>query len=109
MRQIFSYIPESAEWNWWIRLFRLVVFFAIIAGLVAVVILTDVTVGDIFASILALIPTGWGILCVSSHNYCSSLHAYVHLVNVKNTKLICHYYGSPVSIYMYVCSFLCTG
>jgi callose synthase len=35
-----------------------------LAGLVVAIILTDLSVPDIFASILAFIPTGWGILSV---------------------------------------------
>ena len=37
----------------------------IIMGLAIIVAFTPVTVGDLFASILALVPTGWGILSVS--------------------------------------------
>lgn len=37
-----------------------------LAGLVVAVILTDLSVPDIFASILAFIPTGWGILSIAA-------------------------------------------
>ncbi|OIW12800.1 hypothetical protein TanjilG_24733 [Lupinus angustifolius] len=36
-----------------------------LAGLVVAVILTDLSVADIFASMLAFIPTGWGILSIA--------------------------------------------
>ncbi|KAK2459182.1 callose synthase [Trifolium repens] len=37
-----------------------------LAGLAVAVILTDLSVPDIFASILAFIPTGWGILSIAA-------------------------------------------
>ncbi|KAK7358028.1 hypothetical protein VNO80_17327 [Phaseolus coccineus] len=37
-----------------------------LAGLVVAVILTDLSLPDIFASILAFIPTGWGILSIAA-------------------------------------------
>lgn len=37
-----------------------------LAGLVVAIILTDLSVPDIFASILAFIPTGWGILSIAA-------------------------------------------
>ncbi|KAG9136289.1 hypothetical protein Leryth_003883 [Lithospermum erythrorhizon] len=41
-------------------------FLLALAGVVVAVVLTDLSVSDIFACILAFIPTGWGILSVSS-------------------------------------------
>ncbi|XP_057422591.1 callose synthase 9 [Lotus japonicus] len=37
-----------------------------LAGLVVAVILTDLSVADIFAAMLAFIPTGWGILSIAA-------------------------------------------
>jgi len=37
-----------------------------LAGLAVAIILTELSVPDIFATILAFIPTGWGILSVCS-------------------------------------------
>jgi hypothetical protein len=36
-----------------------------LAGLIVATVFTALSVGDIFASILAFVPTGWGILSVS--------------------------------------------
>ena len=47
-----------------------ILFLLIIAALVVIVALTSVTTADVFASILALVPTGWGILSVS---FCLSI------------------------------------
>lgn len=41
----------------------------LIAALALAVVLTDLSVPDLFASILAFIPTGWAILSVSVVNY----------------------------------------
>eukprot|EP01018_Ginkgo_biloba_P032191 Gb_22029 [translate_table: standard] len=40
-------------------------FIAVVTGLVIVVALTRLTVTDLFASILAFVPTGWAILCIA--------------------------------------------
>ncbi|VFR02630.1 unnamed protein product, partial [Cuscuta campestris] len=40
-------------------------FLLALAGLATAVALTDLSIADVFACILAFIPTGWGILCVS--------------------------------------------
>lgn len=39
----------------------------LIVALCLVVIFTDLSVPDLFAGILAFIPTGWCIICVSYH------------------------------------------
>uniref|UniRef100_M1D5G5 1,3-beta-glucan synthase n=2 Tax=Solanum tuberosum TaxID=4113 RepID=M1D5G5_SOLTU len=41
-------------------------FLLAVAGLAAAVILTELTVTDVFACILAFIPTGWGILSIAA-------------------------------------------
>ena len=41
-------------------------FLLAVAGLAIAVVFTDLSIADVFASILAFVPTGWGILCVSS-------------------------------------------
>lgn len=38
-----------------------------LAGLAVAIKFTDLTIADVFASILAFVPTGWGILSVSHH------------------------------------------
>lgn len=51
-----------------------------LAGLVIAVALTDLSVSDVFASILAFIPTIWGILSVSflNHLFLSSSNSYLY-------------------------------
>ncbi|RAL52099.1 hypothetical protein DM860_014926 [Cuscuta australis] len=41
-------------------------FLLALAGLATAVALTDLSIADVFACILAFIPTGWGILCIAS-------------------------------------------
>lgn len=41
-------------------------FLAVVAGVSVAVVLTRLTIGDVFASALAIIPTGWGLLSVSN-------------------------------------------
>ncbi|XP_049373256.1 callose synthase 9 [Solanum verrucosum] len=41
-------------------------FLLAVAGLAAAVVLTELTVTDVFACILAFIPTGWGILSIAA-------------------------------------------
>ncbi|KAE8673622.1 hypothetical protein F3Y22_tig00111779pilonHSYRG00222 [Hibiscus syriacus] len=41
-------------------------FLLVIAGLAAAVVFTDLTIPDIFACILAFVPTGWGILSIAA-------------------------------------------
>jgi callose synthase len=65
--QVFSFNPKaSVNFQMFLRLIQGIVFLMLILGLVAIVAFTPVTLGDLFASILALVPTGWGILSVSS-------------------------------------------
>ena len=52
-----------------LRLIQGTVFVVMIVGVVLLVVLTDVSIGDLFASFLALFPTGWGILSVSISPY----------------------------------------
>ena len=48
-----------------------------LAGLTVAVALTDLTIADVFACIVAFVPTGWGILSVS--RIYGLLHAYNNL------------------------------
>ncbi|MCO5592990.1 hypothetical protein L7F22_046994 [Adiantum nelumboides] len=63
--KIFSFKTKaSVRFQMLVRLVQGSVFILIIGGLVAVVAASALTVGDVFASLLALIPTGWGILSI---------------------------------------------
>jgi hypothetical protein len=39
---------------------------SLITGVIVAIAKSPLTIGDVFAVALALIPTGWGLLCVSS-------------------------------------------
>ncbi|XP_073112798.1 callose synthase 9 isoform X2 [Elaeis guineensis] len=48
-----------------LRLIQSISFLLVLAGLAVAVVLTDLSVVDIFACILAFVPTGWGILSIA--------------------------------------------
>ncbi|KAG0567651.1 hypothetical protein KC19_7G151300 [Ceratodon purpureus] len=47
-----------------VRLFQGLLFTCLLAGLIVAIVLSPLTVGDVFAVALALVPTGWGLLSV---------------------------------------------
>lgn len=55
----------SVNFQLLLRFIQGISFVAALVGLAVAVIRTDLDVSDIFACILAFIPTGWGILSVS--------------------------------------------
>ena len=64
--QVFTYSPKtSASFQLMIRFIQGVTSLGLLAGIILVVVFTDLSIADLFASILAFIPTGWTILCVS--------------------------------------------
>lgn len=63
--KVFSFSPKaSVKFRMFLRLIQGSLFIIIIGSLIAIVAATRLTVGDVFSSVLALIPTGWGILCI---------------------------------------------
>ncbi|KAF3436800.1 hypothetical protein FNV43_RR19553 [Rhamnella rubrinervis] len=64
--KVFTYSPKkSANFQLVMRFTQGVTSLALIAGIVLVIIFTDLSIPDLFASILAFIPTGWTILCLA--------------------------------------------
>jgi len=64
--KVFSLNHKSfANFQMVVRLVQAAVFLGIIAGAVVALVLTKLTIGDIFASALSLIPTGWGLLSIA--------------------------------------------
>jgi callose synthase len=55
----------SANFQLLVRLFQGVLFLVCIGGLSFALAYTALTVGDMFAAGLALIPTGWGLLSIA--------------------------------------------
>ncbi|KAI5059006.1 hypothetical protein GOP47_0025325 [Adiantum capillus-veneris] len=63
--KVFSFNSKaSVRFQMLLRFIQGSLFISLIGALVAVVAVTSLTVGDVFASLLALIPTGWGILSI---------------------------------------------
>ncbi|KAJ7532009.1 hypothetical protein O6H91_14G068400 [Diphasiastrum complanatum] len=64
--KIFTLSQKSAtNIQLFLRLIQGLAFMIIVGGIVAAVVATRLTVGDLFASLLALIPTGWGVLSIA--------------------------------------------
>ncbi|XP_050224596.1 callose synthase 10 [Mercurialis annua] len=64
--KIFTYSPKkSTNLQLFIRFVQGVSSIALVAALCLVVAFTDLSITDLFASILAFIPTGWAIICLA--------------------------------------------
>ncbi|KAG6408203.1 hypothetical protein SASPL_131207 [Salvia splendens] len=55
----------SADFQMAFRLIKLAVFVALVVGLIIAIKFLQLTVGDIFASLLAFLPTGWALLLIA--------------------------------------------
>ncbi|KAL5218815.1 hypothetical protein ABZP36_019499 [Zizania latifolia] len=63
---VFGLNPKAmVHFQLFLRLFKSIALLMLLAGLVVAVVFTSLSVSDVFASILAFVPTGWGILSVS--------------------------------------------
>ncbi|KAK4266518.1 hypothetical protein QN277_027422 [Acacia crassicarpa] len=64
--KVFSFSQKiSVNFQLLLRFIQGLTLLLALAGIVVAVVLTDLSVPDIFASILAFIPTGWGILSIA--------------------------------------------
>jgi callose synthase len=65
--QVFTFSQKmSVNFQLLLRFIQGLAFLVALAGVVIAVVLTELSLPDIFACILAFVPTGWGILSVSS-------------------------------------------
>ncbi|KAM7273838.1 hypothetical protein ACFE04_028502 [Oxalis oulophora] len=65
--KVFTFSQKiSVNFQLLLRFIQSISFLMAIAGIVVAIVLTDLSVPDIFACILAFVPTGWGILCIAS-------------------------------------------
>ncbi|KAK9726727.1 hypothetical protein RND81_05G233500 [Saponaria officinalis] len=64
--KIFSFSPKKyAGFQLWMRFFQGVTALGLVATITIVIILTKLTIPDLFACVLGFIATGWGILCLA--------------------------------------------
>ncbi|XP_027351814.1 callose synthase 10 isoform X1 [Abrus precatorius] len=64
--KIFTYSPKkSADFQLVLRFSQGLAAIGLVAAVCLVVAFTQLSIADLFASILAFIPTGWGILCLA--------------------------------------------
>lgn len=65
--KVFTFSQKiSVNFQLLLRFIQGVSFMLATAGLIVAIIFTNLSVPDIFACILAFVPTGWGILCIAS-------------------------------------------
>ncbi|XVE78801.1 hypothetical protein DITRI_Ditri14bG0007100 [Diplodiscus trichospermus] len=65
--KVFTFSQKiSVNFQLLLRFIQGLSFLIAIAGLAVAVVLTDLSIPDIFASILAFVPTGWGILSIAA-------------------------------------------
>ncbi|KAF5748796.1 hypothetical protein HS088_TW04G00755 [Tripterygium wilfordii] len=65
--KVFTFSQKiSVNFQLLLRFIQGISFLMALAGLAIAVVFTDLTVPDIFACILAFVPTGWGILSIAS-------------------------------------------
>ncbi|KAK3148556.1 hypothetical protein QOZ80_3BG0296530 [Eleusine coracana subsp. coracana] len=63
---VFGLNPKAmVHFQLFLRLIKSIALLMVLAGLVAAIALTRLSVADVFASILAFVPTGWGILSIA--------------------------------------------
>ncbi|KAM0979393.1 hypothetical protein ACFX13_015536 [Malus domestica] len=64
--KVFSFSPKkSANFQLVMRFIQGVASLGLVAVIALLVIFTDLSIVDLFASLLAIIPTGWAILCLA--------------------------------------------
>ncbi|RXH96125.1 hypothetical protein DVH24_008625 [Malus domestica] len=64
--KVFSYSPKkSANFQLVMRFAQGVAALGLVAVIALLVIFTELSIADLFASLLAIIPTGWAILCLA--------------------------------------------
>ncbi|KAK6920584.1 Glycosyl transferase, family 48 [Dillenia turbinata] len=64
--KIFTFSPKkSADFQLVMRVIQGVTSLTIVAGLCLAVALTNLSIADLFASLLGFIPTGWAIICLA--------------------------------------------
>ncbi|TXG73150.1 hypothetical protein EZV62_001729 [Acer yangbiense] len=65
--KVFTFSQKiSVNFQLLLRFIQGISLILLLAGLAVAANLTALTIGDIFACVLAFIPTGWGILCIAS-------------------------------------------
>ncbi|GFP79993.1 callose synthase 9 [Phtheirospermum japonicum] len=64
--KVFTFSQKiSVNFQLLLRFIQGVAFLLALAGLSVAIVLTDLTITDVFACLLAFLPTGWGILCIA--------------------------------------------
>jgi len=63
---VFGLNPKAmVHFQLFLRLVKSIALLMVLAGLVLAILFTELSIGDVFASILAFVPTGWGIISIA--------------------------------------------
>ncbi|KAE8123986.1 hypothetical protein FH972_018899 [Carpinus fangiana] len=63
--KVFAYSPKrSTHFHLMMRFIQGVTSLGLVAALTLIIVFTNLSIADLFASLLAFIPTGWAILCL---------------------------------------------
>uniref|UniRef100_A0A0E0K806 1,3-beta-glucan synthase n=1 Tax=Oryza punctata TaxID=4537 RepID=A0A0E0K806_ORYPU len=63
---VFGLNPKAmVHFQLFLRLIKSIALLMVLAGLVVAVVFTSLSVSDVFAAILAFVPTGWGVLSIA--------------------------------------------
>uniref|UniRef100_A0A0D9VNS3 1,3-beta-glucan synthase n=1 Tax=Leersia perrieri TaxID=77586 RepID=A0A0D9VNS3_9ORYZ len=63
---VFGLNPKAmVHFQLFLRLIKSIALLMVLAGLVVAVVFTSLSVADVFASILAFVPTGWGVISIA--------------------------------------------
>ncbi|PVH33332.1 hypothetical protein PAHAL_9G629300 [Panicum hallii] len=63
---VFGLNPKAmVHFQLFLRLVKSIALLMVLAGLIVAIVFTNLSVTDVFASILAFVPTGWGILSIA--------------------------------------------
>lgn len=90
----------SADFQLMFRLLKLILFIGFIVTLVIMFVFLSLTVGDIFSSLLAFLPTGWALLQVHILFYYNK-HPYI-LSHIHSTLNLYTFEHELEYVYIYI-------
>ncbi|KAK6144004.1 hypothetical protein DH2020_020824 [Rehmannia glutinosa] len=103
--KVFTFSQKiSVNFQLLLRFIQGVAFLFALAGLVVAVVLTELSITDIFACILAFLPTGWGILCIA----CAWKPVMKKLGLWKSIRSIARLYDAAMGILIFIPIALCS-
>ncbi|KAL7084442.1 hypothetical protein ACP275_14G223700 [Erythranthe tilingii] len=103
--KVFTFSQKiSVNFQLLLRFIQGVSFLFALAGIVVAVAITNLTIADIFACILAFLPTGWGILCIA----CAWKPVMKKVGLWKSIRSIARLYDAAMGILIFIPIALCS-